>query len=181
IDGTIAGLGKNYVITLQAIACQDGATLARAQTQAEDKEHVLNAVGSVATAIRGKLGESLNSIQKLNRPLEQATTPSLEALQNYRAGYAGVVQGHFLAAVPLFERALAIDPNFAMANHFLSIAFENAGDMAPDREYAKRAFDLIDRVSEFERNYIAPHYYWAIGQLDKAIDAYQLAIPNYPR
>ena len=163
IDGTIASLGKSYVITLQAITCQDGATLARAQTQADDKEQVLNAVGSAATAMRGKLGESLSSIQKLNLPLEQATTPSLEALQNYSEGYAEVLQGHFLASVPLFERAKTIDPNFAMAYHFLSIAFENAGDMARDREYAKQAFGLIDRVSEFERSYIAPRYYWATG------------------
>ena len=95
IDGTIASLGKNYVITLQAITCQDGATLAREQIQAEDKEHVLNAVGSAATAMRGKLGESLNSIQKLNRPLEQATTPSLEALQNYTAGVSRDGPGPF--------------------------------------------------------------------------------------
>src|SRR5450432_2000094 len=105
IDGTIASLGKSYVITLQAIACQDGATLAREQIQAVDKEHVLNAVGSAATAMRGKLGEPHNSIQKLNRPLEQVTTGSLEALQHYTAGYAEIAQGHFLAALPLFERA----------------------------------------------------------------------------
>ncbi len=79
IEGEIASLGKNYVITLQAVACQDGATLAREQFQAEDKEHVLNAVGTAATAMRGKLGESHNSIRKLNRPLEEATTSSLEA------------------------------------------------------------------------------------------------------
>src|SRR5437667_4979809 len=88
IDGTIASLGKNYVITLEAIACQDGATLAREQIQAVDKEHVMNAVGSAATAMRGKLGEPHNSIQKQNRPLEQATTSSLEALQNYTAGFS---------------------------------------------------------------------------------------------
>ena len=181
IDGAIASLGKSYVITLHATACQDGATLAREQIQAVDKEHVLNALGSAVTAMRGRLGESLSSIQKLNRPLEQATTPSLEALQNYTEGYAEVVQGHFLAAVPLLERATAIDPNFAMAYHLLSIAFENAGDRTRDREYAQQAFGLIDRVSEFERNYIAPRYYWAIGELDEAIDAWQLGIRNYPR
>jgi hypothetical protein len=181
IDGTIASLGKNYVITLQAIACQNGATLAREQIQAVDKEHVLNAVGSAATAMRGRLGESLNSIQRLNRPLEQATTSSLEALQNYTGGYAELGQGRFLASVPLFERAKTIDANFAMAYHFLSIAFENAGDMARSREYAHQAFGLIDRVSEFERNYIAPRYYSATGELDKAIDAYQLGIHKYPR
>src|SRR6202030_3340839 len=101
IDGAIESLGKDYVITLQAITCQGGATLAREQIQAGDKEHVLNALGTAATAMRAKLGESLNSIQKLNRPLEQATTPSLEALQNYTAGYSEMEQGQFLAAAPL--------------------------------------------------------------------------------
>jgi tetratricopeptide (TPR) repeat protein len=181
IDGTIASLGKSYVITLQAIACQDGATLAREQIQAVDKEHVLNAVGSAAAAMRGKLGESLNSIQKLNRPLEQATTPSLEALQNYTKGRSEMVQGHFLASVPLFERATAIDPNFAMAYQFLGLALGTAGDIARSRAYAKQAFGLIDRVSEFERNSIASHYYSSTGELDKAIDAHQLGIRNYPR
>ncbi len=186
IDGTIASLGKDFVITLQAVACQDGATLAREQTQAEDKEHVLNAVGTAATAMRGKLGESLNSIQNLNRPLEQATTPSLEALQNYTAGHSEINQGHFLAAVPLLERAKAIDPNFAMAYYLLGVAFVNAGEAdaggdARSREYFKQAFRLIDRVSEYERDEIAPYYYLATGELDKAIDAYQLGIRNYPR
>jgi tetratricopeptide (TPR) repeat protein/predicted Ser/Thr protein kinase len=182
IDGTIASLGKNYVITLQANACQDSATLAREQIQAADKEHVLNAVGSAATAMRGKLGEPHNSIQKLNRPLEQATTPSLEALQNYTEGHAEVVQGHFLAAVPLLERATAIDPNFAMAYYYLAFAFDNAGDDARAGEYLKQAFSLIDRVSEYERDDIAPTYYYgATGELDKAIDAHQLSIRNYPR
>ncbi len=92
IDGSIASLGKSYVITLQAITCPGGATLAREQVQADDKEHVLNAVGTAATALRAKLGESRSSIQKLNRPLEQATTGSLEALQNYTAGMAEMSQ-----------------------------------------------------------------------------------------
>ena len=147
IDGTIASLGKNYVISLQAVTCQDGATLAREQTTAEDKEHVLNAVGTAATAMRGKLGESRNSIQKLNRPLEEATTPSLEALQNYTAARSELDQGHFLAAIPLLERAIAIDPNFAIAYSFLGGAFFTAGDIARNREYAKQGFSLIDRVS----------------------------------
>jgi eukaryotic-like serine/threonine-protein kinase len=181
IDGTIASLGKSYVITLQAIACQDGATLAREQIQAVDKEHVLNAVGSAATAMRGKLGESRSSIQKLNRPLERATTPSLEALQNYTEGYSELGQGHFLSAVPLFERATAIDPNFAMAYHFLAIAYINAGDIARSREYSKKAFSSIDRLSEYERAEITPYYYRATGELDKEIDAYQLGVRNYPR
>ena len=181
IDGTIASLGKSYVITLQAVTCQDGATLAREQIQAEDKEHVLSALGTAVTAMRGKLGESLSSIQKLNRPLEQATSPSLEALQNYTAGYSEMRQGHFLAAVPLFERATAIDPNFAMAYDLLGVAYDNAGDIARTREYWKQAFRLVDRVSEYERDEIVPHYYEATGDLHKAIDAHQSGIRDYPR
>jgi len=179
IDGAIASLGKRYVITLQATTCQDGATLAREQIQAEDKEHVLNALGNSTTAMRRKLGESLSSIQKLNRPLEQVTTPSLEALQNYTAGLSIMGQGHFLAAVPLFERATAIDPDFALAYYLEGIAFEQAGDMERSAEYAKRAFSLVDRVSETERTEITAYYYRATGELDKEIDAYQLATRNY--
>jgi serine/threonine protein kinase/Tfp pilus assembly protein PilF len=181
IDGSIGSLGKNYVITLQATTCQGGATLAREQIQAGDKEHVLNALGTAATAMRAKLGESLNSIQKLNRPLEQATTPSLGALQSYTAGYSELEQGQFLAAVPLFERAIELDPNFAMAYYFLGTAFDNAGDIERSREYTQKAFGLIDRVSEFERDLIAASYYSYDGQTDKAIDTYRLSIQNYPR
>jgi len=107
IEGAIGSLGKNYVITLHAITCKDGATLAREQIQAQDKERVLNALGTAATAMRAKLGESRSSIQKLSLPLEQVTTSSLEALQSYTAGLSVLSQGQFLAAVPLFERATA--------------------------------------------------------------------------
>ncbi len=181
IDGTIANLGKSYVITLQAINCQNGATLAREQVQAEDKEHVLNVLAIAATAMRRKLGESLNSIQKLNEPLEQVTTPSLKALQNYTAGLSIMGQGQFRAAVPLFERATAIDPNFAPAYYLLGIAYEQAGDMERSAEYARRAFSLVNHVSETERTEITAYYYRYTGELDKEIDAYQLAVRNYPR
>jgi len=181
IDGTIASLGKNYVITLQAIACQDGAMLGRAQIQAEDKEHVLTAVGTAAAAMRGKLGESLNSIEKLNRPLEQATTASLEALQNYTGAFSEVGLHHFLAAVPLFERAVAIDPNFAMAYHQLGVLYEQNGDMARAAEYGIKAYRLVDKVSEYERASIVPYYYRATGESDKEVEAYRLSVGNYPR
>jgi tetratricopeptide (TPR) repeat protein len=181
IGGSIESLGKNYVITLQATTCQGGATLAREQIQADDKEHVLNALGSAATAMRAKLGESLNSIQKLNRPLQQATTPSLEALQNYSAGYSKMGQGQFLDAVPFFQRAAALDPNFAMAYFFLGVAFNNAGDIERSREYTQKAFGLIERVSEYERDIITSTYYSYDGQSDKTIDALRLGMQNYPR
>jgi hypothetical protein len=181
IGGAIATLGKSYVITLQAIACPDGTTLARQQVQAEDKEHVLSAVGTAATAMRGKLGEAHSSIQKLSRPLEQATTPSLEALQSYTEGYSEMLQGRFLAAVALFERAIAIDPDFALAYQFLGVAFDNAGDVLRSHEYWKKAFGLIGRVSEYERSTITQTYYLATGELDKSIEAAQLGTRNYPR
>jgi tetratricopeptide (TPR) repeat protein len=181
IDGSIASLGKSYVVTLQAIACQGGATLALQQIQADDKEHVLKAVGIAATAMRARLGESRSSIQKLNRPLEQATTGSLEALRNYTAATGEMGHGRFLAAVPLLERAIALDPNFAMAYYYLGAAYYNAGDQGRTAEYYRKAFALIDRVSEYERGSIATGYYQSTGETDKEIDAYRLRIANYPR
>ena len=181
IDGTIASRGKNYLITVQAVSCQNGATLAREQIDAKDKEHVLKVVGLAASGMRAKLGESLNSIQKLNLPLEEATTPSLEALQNYTTGLATMAHGQFLPGVPLFERAIAIDPKFAMAYYYLGVGFEQAGDMARARDYAKKAFDFSDRVSVYERDHIAPYQYTTTGESDKAIEAYQVGIRDYPR
>lgn len=181
IDGAIASLGKSYVVTLQAITCPDGATLAREQVQADDKERVLAAVGTAATAIRGRLGESRSSIQRLNRPLEEATTSSLEALQYYTEGHAVLSLGRFLAARPLFERAIALDPNFAMAYYYLAIAFNNAGDTERQVEFNRKAFGLVDRVSEYEREHILAGYYESTGELDKSIDAYRLGSENYPR
>jgi len=190
IDGSIASLGRIYVITLQAITCDSGATLAREQVQAADKEHVLTALATAATAMRARLGESFSSIQKSNPLLGQqavpdsvlqATTPSLDALQAYTAGYTELGQGHFLSAVPLFQRAIAADPNFAMADMGLAVAFDNAGDQERSREYVGRAFALVDRVSAYERDYITVYYHDYNGQLDKAIDADRQAMRNYPR
>ena len=181
IDGSIASLGRSYVISLQAITCQGGATLAREQVQADDKEHVLEAVGTAATAMRARLGESRSSIQKSNRPLEQVTTGSLEALQSYTAGLAELSQGRFLAAAPLFQRAIALDPSFAMAHLHLATAFNNAGDAGLEAESRSKAFALIDRVSEHERPYIAAGYYRSTGELDKEMDALRAGIGSYPR
>ncbi len=181
IDGSIAGLGKSYVVTVQAVACQGGATLAREQVQAADKEHVLKAVGIAATALRARLGESRSSIQKLNRPLEQATTGSLEALRNYSEGYAEWSKGRFLAARPFMERAIELDPNFALAYVGLAAAYQNAGDLGRAAEYHGKAFGLSEHVSEREREMIAALHYESTGNLDKAIDAYRLGIGSYPR
>ena len=182
IDGTIATLGKSYVITLQATTCQDGASLARQQIQAIDKEHVLNALGTAATALRSRLGESHDSIQKFSRPVEdQVTTPSLEALKNFSEAIAVMKQGHFMDAVPFLERAVSLDPNFAAGYEYLAIAWYQAGDAAKTWEYEKKAFALIDRVSEWERDTIAAVYYDSTGEPEKEIHFYRSGVRNYPR
>ena len=182
IGGTIASLGKSYVITLQAVACQDGAMLARQQIQANDKEHVLQALATASTALRSKLGESHDSIQKFNRPMEdQVTTRSLEALQSFSEAMSVMEQGHFLDSVPLLDRAVVLDPNFAAAYEYLAVAYNQAGDSAKYREYENKAFSLIDRVSEWERDEIASSHYENTGELNKVIDFNLSGIRNYPR
>jgi eukaryotic-like serine/threonine-protein kinase len=181
IAGAIASLGKSYVLTLTATTCQDSKTLARQQIQAQDKEHILSALSTAATGIRGKLGESLDSIQKQSRPMEEATTSSLEALQNYAAGRSELGQGRSLSAIRFYQRAIEIDPNFASAYYRLGVGYEVAGDMARSAEYAKKAYAMIDRVSDYERAEITSYYYRATGEVDKEIDAWKQAAREYPR
>jgi eukaryotic-like serine/threonine-protein kinase len=181
IEGSIAALGNQYVLGLNAVSCGTGETLAGEQVTAGGKENVLAALTTAASELRSKLGESPTSLEKFDAPLEQATTGSLEALQNYTAGFEDLNHGRFLAARPLLERAIALDPNFAMAYFYLSIAFNNAGDIGREAEYKRKAFELIDRVSEYERDLITAGYYESTGELDKANDADRLGIANYPR
>jgi tetratricopeptide (TPR) repeat protein len=182
IEGSITGLGRAYAITLQGINCNNGATLARQQVKAEDKEHVLEAVDKAATGMRAKLGESLTSVEKLTRPLDQFTTPSLEALQRYASGHTLQAQGQFLAAIPFYQRATELDPNFAMAYVGLALAYNNAGDIPRAKEYQRKAFAFVDRVSDFERLWISARYYWRVTEeLDRAIDAYRAITRDYPR
>lgn len=182
IDGAIASLGTRYTISLDAIRCRDGETLARQQVEAEDKEHVMRALDFAASAMRHKLGESLQSIQALDQPLEQASTSSLEALKDYSEGFEVMKRGQFRAALPLYERALAMDPKFAMAYYVIGVVYEQAGDVERSREYADRAYNMVDRVSEVERTEITAYHYRATGELDKEIDTYQIAVrDNYPR
>ena len=182
IGGSIDSLGSNYVLTLQAIACQDGATLAREQVQADGKEQVLKAVGTAATAMRAKLGESRASIQKLNRPLEQATSGSLEAVQSYTAGFAELSLGRFLAGGSTVQARHRARSEFRHGVSLISPPRTTMpGTSEPEAEYERKAFALIDRVSELERHTIAAGYYQSTGELDKAIDTYRAGIASYPR
>ncbi len=182
IGGSIASLGKTYAITLRAANCQTGEALARQQVQAEDKEHVLQAVAAAAKGMRAKLGESLASIQKLDVPDEQATTPSIEAFQAYALGKKQYLSGLSSEARSFYRRATELDPNFALAHQALGDMYRNIGWRVRATEHMEKAFALVDRVSEHERlRIIAWYYSVGTGELHKAADAYQLFVRTYPR
>jgi eukaryotic-like serine/threonine-protein kinase len=179
--GSIAGLGSQYVITLDAINATTGDTLAQVQGQADSKELVLKTLDKTTTELREKLGESLASIQKFDKPLEEATTSSLEALKTYTLADAKHSAGDDLGAIPLYKRAVELDPNFAVAYARLGTAYGNFGQVEVAETYRKKAFELKDRASERERLYITAHYYADGGQLEKGIAAYELFKQTYPR
>ena len=181
IGGSIGSLGKTYAIALLATNCQTGATLAREQAEAEDKEHVLKAVAKAATGMRAKLGESLSSIQKTERMVD-FTTNSLEALNAFQLGLEVLTQVSSREAIPQLRRATELDPNFATAHMLLGDAYGNTGQSVPAAESRSRAFVLIDRVSERERLMIAGEYYGHVANdLNKATDAYEMLVRSYPR
>jgi eukaryotic-like serine/threonine-protein kinase len=186
LGGSIAALGRTYLLALEAMNCQTGQTLAREQAEAQDKEHVLEALAKAATGMRAKLGESLGSIQGLDRLYAQGleiTTGSLEALQAFSVGNTEFsVKGSSANAIPHIRRATEIDPNFAMAFLVGSIMYGNVGDTAQAREFAEKAYALIDRVrSERERLWILAEHYRRTEQRDKFEETYELITRAYPR
>jgi len=183
IEGSIASLGSQYVLGLKAVNCQSGDLLAAEQVTANGKEQVLKALGEGATRMREKLGESLASVQKYDVALEGVTTPSLEALQAYSAGYrAQEVKGDALAATASFQQAISLDPNFAMAYARLGTNYFNLGEPTRAAESMRKAYDLRERVSEREKLYITSHYAeYDSGDLGAARRAYELWAQTYPR
>jgi serine/threonine protein kinase/Tfp pilus assembly protein PilF len=182
LTGTIASLGKEYVITLTAQATASGDDIASVQAQAPDAEHVLAALDKAATDMRAKLGESLSSIQKLDTPLGLATTPSLDAFRAYALGDVEHDKGLDLPqAAGHYQQAVELDPNFAMAWARLGVVYSNAGQTGKALEYFTKAYDLSKNVSERERLYIAGHYYQNVtGNVPKVIDTLELSIRTYP-
>ncbi|HTT23469.1 MAG TPA: protein kinase [Candidatus Sulfotelmatobacter sp.] len=180
LSGSIASLGSQYVIALDATNCSTGDSLAREQVTADSKEGVLAAVGKAASSIRGKLGESLASIQKFDTPVTEATTSSLEALKAYAAADTLRNSGGEAESIPMFQRAIELDPNFAMAYARLSAIYFNLGEEDRSVEFGKRAFDLRERVSDRERFYIDDHYYTTTGDVHKNKEALESAIRAYP-
>ena len=182
LTGSIAGLGSQYVIGLKAVNCNTGDVLAEAQEQAAGKEAVLKALDNTAIVLRRKLGESLSSVEKYATPLEQATTPSLEALKAYTLGQKAVYTKGYTAALPLFKRAADLDPNFAMAYARMAGIYANLNEAERGAENAGKAYELRAKVSERERFYIEGRYYGiATGELEKASQIYQLWQQTYPR
>jgi serine/threonine protein kinase/tetratricopeptide (TPR) repeat protein len=181
LGGSIAGLGNSYVVTLSATNAQNGDSLAREQVEASSKEQVLKALDTAASSMRAKLGESLGSVQQFAKPLEQATTSSLEALQAFSLGQTEHMKLHDDRAIPHLKRAVELDPNFAMAYATLGVAYGNLGDGTLNREALRKAFDLRDRASEREKLYISAHYYESTGEIDKAIEIYEQWKQAYPR
>lgn len=181
IAGSIASLGSQYVIGLEAVNCQSGDALAREQVAAQGKERVLGALDSATAKLREKLGESLKSVQKFDTPLAEATTASLEALQAYSLGTTDR-QVNDAKALPSLKRAIELDPEFASAYEALGVCYYNLGQTGLGRENFTKAFQLRDRVSEREKFVIAARYYeYVTGDLHKAIETYQLWAESYPR
>ena len=182
MEGSIAQIGNTYNLILNALNCASGETLATAAAQAPDKDHVLGALGQAAEDIRGKLGESLASIQKFNTPIGEATTSSLEALKAYSLGLQARANKGEETAAPFFKQAIALDPNFAMAYATLGQVETNMGERSVGAEYTKKAYALRDRASEAEKFYIDSHYYDNVtGDVDQGIQVYQLWTQTYPR
>jgi serine/threonine protein kinase/tetratricopeptide (TPR) repeat protein len=179
--GSIASLGAQYLVTLEAVNAATGDMLAEEQAQAANKEQVLNALGSATSKLRAKLGESLASIQKFDKPLAEATTSSLEALKAFSLGDAQLSLAESLAAIPFYQRAIELDPNFALAYARLGPVYGNIGEAQLSEEYRKKAFELRDRASERERLYITAHYYGGTGQLEEETRAWELYKQTYPR
>jgi eukaryotic-like serine/threonine-protein kinase len=182
IAGTIGSLGSEFVLELKAVNCRSGDTLAEEQVTAASKEKVLDTLGEAATKLRGELGESLATVQKLDVPLEQATTSSLEALQAYSLGRKADNSKGASAALSYDQQAIELDPNFATAYKELGWDYLSLGQPGRSSEYFTKAFQLRDHASAREKPEITADYYQSVtGELAKAAQVDQEWIESYPR
>jgi eukaryotic-like serine/threonine-protein kinase len=182
IAGAIGSLGSEYVLGLKAVNCENGDTLGEQQVTAASKEKVLDALGEAASKLRGELGESLATVQKFDVPLAQATTSSLEALKAYSLGHRAHSEKGPAAALVYDQRAIELDPNFAMGYRAVGADYTSLGEVGRASEYFTKAFELRDHTSERERLVITSGYYSSVtGELDKGAQINQEWIENYPR
>jgi len=181
IAGSIGSLGSEYVLGLKAVNCQNGDALAQEQVTAASKEKVLDALGETASKLRGELGESLTTVQKLDVPLAEATTTSLEALKAYSMARSVTLEKGSAPAIPFLKRAVELDPSFAAAYTALARRYDELGQPSLALENATKAYQLRDRVSEREKLVISAVYFSATGEIEKEAQAYELWEATYPR
>ena len=182
LGGTISPIGNNYVITLDATNAQTGDTIAIAQAEAEGKEEVISALGTAATKLREHLGESLASIQKYDAPIYEATTSSLDALKFFSMGVEQQLKGKYVEAIPFFKRATEVDANFARAYAAMSSMYYNTRQYDLAADASRKAYELRERVGEYEKLYITQVYYDnTTGELDKYLQTLELWKRTYPR
>lgn len=181
LEGSIANVGSHYLIGLKAVNCRTGDTLASTQAEAVNRDSVLKQLGRVGDELREKLGESLSSVRHFNKPLDQATTSSLEALQAFTTGRSMQAAHGDTASLAFHKRAIELDPKFARAYAALGMAYNNLGETRASRENFRKAFELRDRVSDRERFYIEASYYsFVTGELEKANQTYKQWSQEYP-
>jgi tetratricopeptide (TPR) repeat protein len=178
LGGTISSVGSHYLIDLNAVACGTGDTLAKEHAEANSKEDVLKALSRASSNLRSRIGEPLASVQKFAVPIEEATTSSLEALKNYSLGIATEDDA---PSIPFYKRAIELDPNFAMAYAVLARSYHNLNEASLSLEYATKAYQLRDRVSEREKLSISGIYFALTEDLGKLTENSELWIANYPR
>jgi serine/threonine protein kinase/Tfp pilus assembly protein PilF len=182
IVGSVSSIGSNFALNLNAMNCRNGDSLARQEVEANSREQVLAALGEAAADLRKRLGESRASVQNFDKPLQQATTSSLEALQSFTRGEDLRAQGKDSESISLYKHAVELDPNFAMAYAKLGVLYGELGETGKSEESYKKAFDLRDRTSQREKFYISARYYDAVtGETDKAVESDQLWAQTYPR
>ncbi len=182
LEGSIAQFGTQYNLILKAVNCASGETLASTEAPASDKSHVLDALGKTASEIRNKLGESLSTVQKFDTPLEQATTPSLEALKAFSSGYEIIYTTGSSGAVPFFRRAVELDPNFALAYAWLGRMYRNLGENSTAADYTRKAYELRGPTSEAEKYFITASFHIVVtGNLEQAKQTCALWAQAYPR
>jgi tetratricopeptide (TPR) repeat protein len=182
IAGSIASLGSQYVLGLKAVNCQSGDALVQEQVTAVAKEKVLDALSEAASKLRSQLGESLATVQKFDVPLAEATTSSLEALKAFSLGEKALGESGSVASLPHHERAIELDPSFAMGYEAVGNDYFGLGETGRASEYFTKAFQLKDHTSEREKLAVTSSYYgYVTGELDKTAQTYQQAIQSYPR
>jgi DNA-binding winged helix-turn-helix (wHTH) protein/tetratricopeptide (TPR) repeat protein len=182
VEGSITRLGRAYVLAIEALNCESGDAIAREQEQADAKERVLGALGRMASRLRGRLGESLASIRRFDAPIEQVTTPSLEALHAYTLAERERAQGEEIGSIAFFQRAIELDPTFAAAYTRLSTVYSNLGESEPAEANARLAFEQRDRVSERERlSILYQHHYQVTGDQARATEILEVWVRSFPR